>query len=125
MLNYARRYFPNGQDGNGNNIHFPGTIDGVPFRSQYPPDLKQEEFEQIKYVYDAHTEIFDLSVPEQKIAYNEIIDKCAKGLSILRFDTSQFDAEKKTWVVFCQWLDKYGEPPDKRSLFDGTALCPI
>lgn len=118
-MNYQHKYFSQKTDDDGNQIWWPGTAEGVPFRGPAPPHFRQEEYESIPITYDAKTKIYDLSDEEQLTQYNEIIDRCAKGISIIRKELVQYDEEKKSWRVLLQWFDMFGETNRNMSVIGG------
>lgn len=103
ISSYQRRYFQNTDSSTGEKLFWHGKDETVPFRGASAPNLKQEEFEQLKLVYDSNTRILDLDNPEELAFYNMIIDQCAKGCSVLRKELVH--PTDKSWRVFLQWFD--------------------
>lgn len=104
-MNYQDKYFSD-KDIKVDNLYYPGGVDDVPFRGERVPHLRQDEFDNLKLVYDCKTKLLDLDKTEDLEFYNSIIDKCAKGLSVLRHEMFH---PTQTWRVLLQWLDKYNE----------------
>lgn len=106
-MNYQDKYFS--KESQSSALIGP---DDVPFRGNSVPDLRQEEYEQLKLTYDSHTVLLDLEKEQDLELYNKIIDRCAKGLSQLRLEKFH---STNTWHVLLQWFDKYNELDSKQN----------
>ena len=114
MIGSLSKYWKQNQDTRGNQLHWPGTIDGYPVRGQATPVTSQNEFENIPLVYDAKGKYFIL--PDDLTEYLDVIDRCANGWYQLRHERFLgFDPETKKETVFLQWLEIHGEIPDAKS----------
>lgn len=108
-----RKYFEISKDGLNKPIHWPGTVDGFPFRGDLGTTT-QKEYENIPLVYDAKCQIFEL--PSQMEEYLLVIDRCANGWYRLRHERFLgWDPVTKSESVFLQWLEIYGEPSGAKS----------
>lgn len=112
MESYQYRYFRS-KDNNGEPLFWPGSQDGHPFRGQMPPDLTQEEYDQLVTVHDSRTRILDLSKQEDLDFYNMIVDQQAKNISVIRKELIEPTAT--AWRVLLQWYDLSSQmaPRDK------------
>lgn len=114
------KYFGTPVDSSGNQLHWPGTSEGYPFRGPVPGMLKQEEYEEIPHVVDARAKM--LYLPDDLKEYEEIIDKCANGWFVLRHEKFlEYDQEKKQLPVFIQWLEVYGHAPTPKNPYEAMA----
>ena len=88
---------------------------GVPFRSksEVAPDIKASDPRQPVVTADAAARIFDLSVPEDLLAYTEVWDRATKGYYVAPVEERQWVPEKQTWKIFMRWGVKYWELPDE------------
>lgn len=110
------KYFGESSDANGAPLFWPG-VDEYPFRgSNVPPMLKKDEIEQIPLVLDAKAEV--LTLPKDIKRYEEIIDRCANGWYSMRFEKTNYDAEKREYIVFLSWVEVYGELPNSKSAWE-------
>lgn len=92
-------------------LHWPGTMDGFPFRGDQIPDLKADEIEDVPPVLDFHCGTFKLWIPEELEKYQEIRDRAANGWYNIQFihrDTSKHDQIS----VYLEWIQIYGELPN-------------
>lgn len=106
----------NGQSGD-NQVHW-GRVsrDGIPFRTSGPlPMLKEEEFQTLtERVADAKMELFDLSDPEQKERYRQIIDKAANQWFQILIRKHRWATKKNGtsyMLVYMEWIEPYLEAP--------------
>ena len=89
-------------------ISFPG-IDGVPFRGESIPLLKQHEVDNLVEVIDAKVRIFKLNVDKDLEAYTQILDRIAKGIYISIDEKINWVPEERTWYVFLRYGERYKE----------------
>lgn len=87
------------------------AIDGAPFRGNAPL-MREEEFEAYaERVYDAKVDTFDMSDPERKAAYAEILDRASnRWYKILACDR-KFVESKQNWLIYLEWVEPHMEIP--------------
>lgn len=116
------KYFGDrGGDQHGGALHWPGTVDGYPFRGERAPTLKQNEVEQLAHALDYHSRSFRLWMEEDKRDFDLVMDRIVNGwyMQHKRFDN--FVAEQQEYVVRLEWVQIYGECPTTKhpgSTFD-------
>lgn len=104
--------YMNDQNGNGRGkVHWHRAAqDGAPFRGQIDPMMREEEFEdRLVEVRDAKNGIFDVNDPDQNAIYLAVMDRIANGHYQAIFIDRRFDEEKKTWLVYIEWAEKFME----------------
>lgn len=108
-----------GQDnGNGRGtVHWGRrSRDGIPMRvNGQVPLLKEEEYEAYsETVKDAKIRTFDMSNPEDQVAYQEIVDKTVNNwfeIYIRRFRWYKPRGEKPHMMVYMEWGEPFMELP--------------
>ena len=93
--------------GNGRGpLHFGRAhIDGMPFRGAKLPLLREEEFEQaLETVYDAKSETFNLSIPEQKAKHDQVLDHCFNGCAYLQTREYKWHTQPDGVLVMMSFL---------------------
>ena len=116
-MNRAAKYRSLSHDASGQPIVWPGTPEGFPFRGEVKAPVKQQEWEETPHEFDVHTEV--LTLPGQMERYDEILDKVANGLWLLRRETPpSYNPTTGTYHVMITWLEPYGTPPTPRSRYD-------
>ena len=115
MINIAKK-FVGEQDPNthGGKLHWPGTMDGFPFRGESAPTLTADQYEEVPLVLDYHSQLFILGDPEQKKAFDQIMDRIANGWfrQVKRID--RWSDDPMGPVVWLEWVQIYGELPNKK-----------
>ncbi len=104
--------YMNDHNGNGRGkVHWHRAgRDGLPFRGQIDPMMKEEEFEdRLVEVRDARNGIFNVNDPEQNARYMQVMDRIANGHYQAIFIERKFDEENKTWLVYIEWAEKFME----------------
>jgi len=107
---------------NGQTVVFPG-MDGMPFRGDGVPMLKEHEAEKLVEVMDAKIEVLDMSKEDERKRLESIWDRAAKGLAIVAEHEKQWSSEKNTWFVFIRYGFLYKEKPNNtinRTTHDGN-----
>lgn len=92
-------------------IWWPGTVDGFPYRGDAPPLLKAHEAANVAAVMDFHSRRFNLWVPEDKAAFDDIMDRVVNGwyAQHKRFDRWQMVEGLEQLSVWLEWVQIYGE----------------
>lgn len=99
-------------------IVMPG-YDGIPFRGVVP-DLVKGGKTPIERLY-AKVRIFDLSDAKQLEEYQSICDVIAKGWCALSREEIQWVEEKKSWIVFIRYVERFAEMEgelERRAYYD-------
>ena len=93
----------------GGPLHWPGTIEGFPFRGGDIPDFKEDEIDNVPLMVDFHVKIFELWKDEDREAYVQIRDRVAnQWYQVVHIDR-KYDDEHKNWRVYMEWHQIYGE----------------
>lgn len=109
------KYYDKQENCRGNLYWGRANDDGAPFRGKKAPLLRDNEFEkQAERVEDGHVEIFDLSDPEQKKRYEEILDAAINQWYTIYFRDWKYSEKRDTWLVLVEWSEAYMEIPDKQ-----------
>ena len=112
------KYFGDrGGDGSSHDglLHWPGTLDGFPFRGPDIPNLKQDELEALPLSIDFRCRTFELWDEADLAAYTDIRDKAAnEWYQVVHIDR-HYDKENKHWRIYLEWYQVYGELPDGKS----------
>jgi hypothetical protein len=66
-----------------------------------------------------YVEVFDLSVPDEKARYNEVINAVAKGTCIICREEVVFSPKTDNYMVFCRWMQRFYAPA--RSVYQGAS----
>ena len=96
-------------------LHWPGTLDGFPFRGTASPNLKQEEIEELPLSLDFHCQTFELWKDEDRRVYVDIRDRAANQWYQIVFIDRQFDKDHGNWRVYVEWNQISGELPEGKS----------
>jgi len=95
----------------GSNLHWPGTPDGFPFRGEVAPHLRQEEAEVMPLALDYKSKLFQLWVPEEKKAFDEVMDRIVNGW-YMQHKRENIPVEDQILpAVWLEWVQVYGETP--------------
>jgi len=104
------KYFADrGGPHHGGKLHWPGDIDGFPFRSESVPHLKQDEADRILHVMDYKSRMFCLWDPADKAEFDGIMDRIVNGWFMQHRREDTWDAEHKHYRVWLEWVQVYGE----------------
>jgi hypothetical protein len=64
-----------------------------------PSHLQPQEF------YRAFVDVFDMSDPEQRTKYTDVVNTIAKGTSVLcREEVMQHNGK---FIIYCRWMQRY------------------
>lgn len=99
------------------NLHWPGTAEGFPVRTygEGLPNLRQEEFEDLPKILDYHSQRFLLWLPEEKAAFDIIMDRIANGWYSLSRRIDRWSDQNLGLAVWLEWVQIYGEVPQSKS----------
>ena len=107
MANTSKYHHDRGGNGRSR-LHWPGTIDGIPFRGANAPDLKDKEIDNIKLEADFKSQLFELWDPEQKAQFDEVNDRALAGWYRILRRFEHWDDERKHYRVWVEWCQLYG-----------------
>lgn len=94
----------------GTPLMFPG-YEGLPFRGNTVPILRQEELEtKLQVVGDGHARSFNFNKPEDVAEYNRIIDNVAKGIYEISMEKVDWSERENAYVSFVRWVQYQVEP---------------
>jgi hypothetical protein len=99
------KYYNERVDVDGESLHWPGGPAGYPFRGPKPPQLKEEEYQNLRPIYKARCGLFHLSDSEEARQYLSIREKCANKYFIQIDRERIWDAEKNNYNIFLEWLE--------------------
>jgi len=95
----------------GADLHWPGTMDGFPFRGPVVPDLRQQEYENVPLALDYHSGQFRLWEPDGKAAFDDVMDKIVNGWYMQHKRIDRWSNEHCGLLVWLEWVQVYGETP--------------
>lgn len=105
-------------------VFMPG-YEGLPFRGQAAPNLKNDDERQPIEILDAKVGVFDLTKDEDLREYARIWDMIGKGKYLCSAEDRQYDEKISGWRVFLRYAQRYAEMPgalDKRITHDSSGL---
>jgi hypothetical protein len=95
----------------GGRLHWPGTVDGFPYRGEQAPLLKQQEMENLPLALDYRSKLFELWKPEDKKAFDETMDRIVNGW-YMQHRRKDIEVEGQAMpAVWLEWVQIYGESP--------------
>ena len=113
----TRKYFKetSGDQHGAYRLQWPGTPEGFPVLAGNgpPPNLKQDEFENIDFQLDFKSKMFELWDAAQKAEFDDINDKIVNGWYMLQKRSDHWDDERKHFRVWLEWCQVYGMAPTK------------
>lgn len=96
-------------------LFWPGTPEGFPvIGTNIPPNLKQEELENIEHRLDFKSKMFELWDEKQKAEFDDINDKIINNWYSLLSRSDHWDEEKKHFRVWLEWCQIYGLLPSNK-----------
>jgi hypothetical protein len=106
MQQPSHKFHGEQDDRHGGQLHWPGA-QGLPFRGEAAPNLKQAELETLPVIGDAQEKVFDLSKEEDAKQYNWIRDRSRNGQFTIDFIERHWNEETKNMVVYIEWTQLY------------------
>jgi hypothetical protein len=103
------------QTEHGGNLHWPGTVDGFPFRGDAVPDLKQREMADMALAMDYKSRLFRLWEAEEKREFDFIMDRIVNGWYMQHRRDDKWIAEENHYTVWLEWAQIYGETPNSKT----------
>lgn len=104
--------FTNRKDGNGRGQLFWGRadVDGLPFRGQMAPSMRQEEFEErVVRVADPKNGTFYTGDENENAEYLKVMDGVANGwFHLVYIDRWREEGDKKHHI-YIEWVEYYLE----------------
>lgn len=104
--------FSNRRDGNGRgNVYWErSSIDGLPFRGQTAPLLREEEFEdRLVRVSDFKNQTFDTGNTEQNAEYCRIMDGVANNWFQLVHIERYRKPDDNKFFIYVEWIEPFLE----------------
>jgi hypothetical protein len=95
----------------GGKLHWPGTPAGFPFRGDQVPNLQGDEAENLPHALDYHSQSFRLWLPEEKAAFDSIMDRIVNGWYMQHKRYDNYVPDHQEYVVRLEWVQVYGETP--------------
>jgi hypothetical protein len=93
----------------GGTIHWPGTVDGFPYRGEEIPNLKQHEAADVPLALDYRSALFCLWKKEDKEQFDIIMDRIVNGWYMQHKRDDQWIESKQHYTVWLEWAQIYGE----------------
>lgn len=112
MTTGPSKYFSRTQDDHGNQLNWPGTVDGYPVIGKPGAMMRTEETEDIPLEYYFGAEM--LTLPQDLARYIEIKDRITNGLWVQSREEVNYDPEAKEYNVLITWVEPYGRAPDQQ-----------
>lgn len=103
------------ESGHRGQLMWPGTADGFPVlgNGQTPPDLRQEEYDNLPLSLDFKSDKFEMWDADQKNRYDEIMDRIVNGWYMQR-ERRVLDTERGP-LIWLEWVQIYGEIPNAKN----------
>lgn len=104
--------FTSRKDGNGRGQLFwnRADVDGLPFRGQMAPILREEEYEErVVRVADPKNGTYYTGDPEQNAEYLKVMDGISNGWYHLIFVDRWREPEDKHHYIYIEWVEYYLE----------------
>jgi hypothetical protein len=97
----------------GADLHFNPRVlgDNIPLRG-YPPNLKEEEWDDIETRPVGKVKTFDLSKQDHLDEYTVIVHRAINGWYKVIHSEHHFDEATKVMWVHVEWAQLYHEVPD-------------
>lgn len=109
------KYFADkGGPEHGGTLHWPGTLDGFPFRGDKVPNLTQQEMENIPLALDFKSKSFRQWIAEEKKEFDKVMDCIANGIYMQHKRFDNYVPEHMEYVTRLEWVQIYGEHPAGR-----------
>lgn len=104
--------FMSEQSGNGRgDLHWARAgEDGAPFRGDITSMLTSEEYEErVVRVHDPHVDVYDIGNPEQRVAYQAVMDRIVNGWASCQWVDRKYCSETNSWIVYIEWVEHFME----------------
>lgn len=105
-----RKFFANQQATNGEQLSWPGTADGFPFRGPVP-DIRADEYQDIPLALDYQSRRFCLWDEKEHAEFNIIMDRIINGWYMQHRRIDRWSDDQQALVVWLEWAEIYGEVP--------------
>lgn len=84
----------------------PNTFEGLPYEGViYDRKESDPEEKQPVMVQTVHVRQFNLSVPDDMVEWEEIMQKVADEVAIISFEEKIYDKDIKSWRILLRWMD--------------------
>lgn len=112
MFYPSHKYFGEQDERHGGQLHWPG-VNGIPFRGDAVPNLRQEELETLPCVGDFHYRSFDLTDPKDAEDYHWYKDRIGNRAFREDFTMRYVDPVTGHLIVYMEWTQMYIQGPPK------------
>jgi hypothetical protein len=82
--------------------------------------MRQEEMQQIALALDYKSQMFCLWKPDEKIAFDNVMDRIVNGWFMQHKREDTWDPEHNHYLVWLEWVQIYGETPIGKHPTTGT-----
>jgi len=107
-------YADHGGPQHGGHLSWPGTQEGFPVRGE-PAHLRQSEYQGLTHVLDYKSGAFRMWVPEEKAAFDDVMDHIVNGWYAQHKRIDHFSLEYGAPLIWLEWLQIYGEIPNSKA----------
>lgn len=109
MNNSLFKYIDERSDENGRPLFWPGGPGGFPFRGPVPPDLTENEYENLKITGDFYVRTFWMNDVDDVTAYRNIMDRVNSGWFYIRDRDRVWSEKQQCHVIYLEWVQVYNE----------------
>tara|TARA_A100001015_G_C14775225_1_gene626907 strand:+ start:172 stop:582 length:411 start_codon:yes stop_codon:yes gene_type:complete len=114
MTSRSQKYYGEQDPRHGSQLQWPGA-QGLPFRGDAVPNVKQEELEKLPVVGEAFQQTFDLTDEEQAKSYRWVRDRIRNGMFtqdyVHREHILDEDKNELRTLVYLEWTQLYVQVP--------------
>lgn len=101
-----------GGDEHGGLLHWPGTLEGLPFIGNAIPDLKRKEMEELDIRSDFHSRMFEMWKSDDKALFDKIHDRVTVGWYEIKKRDDRWNEEHQHYRIWLEWVQHYGVAPN-------------
>ena len=114
MQSRTNKYYGEQDSRHGSVLQWPGA-QGLPFRGEAVPNVKQEELENLPIVGEAFQQTFDLNDEEQAASYRWIRDRVRNGMFtqdyVYREHILNEETKELRTLIYLEWTQLYVQVP--------------
>lgn len=74
--------------------------------------LKRDELDELEYVFDFKSKLFNLAEPDDKAMFDDVNDRLMSGLCVIRKRIDKWEAADPAPKIWLEWADVYREVPE-------------
>lgn len=119
MQQPSTKFYGEQHEKHNGKLHWPGA-NGLPFRGDAIPNLKQEELENLPVIGDTFQGVFDLSDADDSDTYRWVRDRARNGIFTIDFVERHWDEETKNMIVYVEWTQLYVQLPKGSNQIGGN-----